>query len=80
LYNGSVPTLYDLLLPPDQRTKQFPLGHRDYDPRKNGYTLDGDREFEFDTKLDGNSNVGHECGIDLSEDDRSALLEFLKTQ
>jgi hypothetical protein len=32
LHNGSVPTLYHLLLPPDQRPKTFALGAREYDP------------------------------------------------
>ena len=63
LHNGSVPTLHDLLLPPKDRPKTFPLGHRDYDPAKVGYTTtaDGPR-FRFDTSKVGNSNAGHEYG------------------
>ena len=39
LHNGSVPTLHDLLLPPEQRPKQFALGSRDYDPKKVGFAV-----------------------------------------
>jgi hypothetical protein len=39
LHNGSVPTLYDLLLPPAQRPKTFALGGRDYDPVKVGFVV-----------------------------------------
>jgi hypothetical protein len=37
LHNGSVPTLYHLLLPPAERPKSFWLGSRDYDAEKVGY-------------------------------------------
>ena len=40
LHNGSVPTLYDLLLPPEQRPKTFALGGREYDPVKLGFAVD----------------------------------------
>lgn len=40
LHNGSVPTLYDLLLPPNQRPDKFPLGTREFDPQKVGYVTD----------------------------------------
>jgi mono/diheme cytochrome c family protein len=80
LHNGSVPTLYDLLLPAAQRPKKFPLGQRDYDPKKLGYTTDVAKpRFIFDTSLPGNSNAGHEYGTRLSEEDRWALLEYLKS-
>src|SRR5262249_9350874 len=79
LHNGSVPTLYDLLLPAAKRPKAFPLGHRDYDPKKLGYRTDVARpRFTFDTALPGNSNAGHESGTDLSAEERWALLEYLK--
>jgi hypothetical protein len=61
LHNGSVPTLYDLLLPPDQRPKKFLVGTREYDPQRVGFTtrdadgklLDGpteDNGFAFNTR------------------------------
>ena len=40
LHNGSVPTLYDLLLAPLDRPKSFPLGTREFDPEKVGYVTD----------------------------------------
>lgn len=41
LHNGSVPTLYDLLLPPSQRPQSFVLGTREFDPQKVGYVYQG---------------------------------------
>ncbi len=96
LHNGSVPTLYDLLLPPDQRPKKFLVGTREFDPQRVGFvTRDaggklledatGDNSFVFNTRdaagrvIDGNSNAGHDYGnASLSEDDRWALVEYLK--
>ena len=80
LHNGSVPTLYHLLLPAAKRPTTFPLGHREYDPVKVGYVTEvaGKSRFVMDTTQDGNHNTGHEYGTDLSEDDRMALLEYLK--
>ena len=37
LHNGSVPTLWDLLSPYDERPKTFWLGNREFDPVKVGY-------------------------------------------
>jgi hypothetical protein len=84
LHNGSVPTLYDLLLPPDQRPKKFALGARDYDPVKLGFVVATDcrpTDCLVDTTLAdyGNGNGGHIWGTNLSEADRMALLEYLKT-
>ena len=79
LHNGSVPTLYDLLLPPASRPRTFTLGRREYDPRKVGYVSDGDVPFVVDTSVTGNGNGGHEYGVTLSDADRWALVEYLKT-
>jgi hypothetical protein len=80
LHNGSVPTLYDLLLPAKDRPKTFPLGQREYDPVKVGYiTAVGKPLFTFDTSKVGNGNGGHEYGTDLSDTERYELIEFLKT-
>jgi hypothetical protein len=35
--------------------------------------------FTFDTRLPGNANTGHECGTSLSQPEKMALIEFLKT-
>jgi hypothetical protein len=80
LHNGSVPTLWDLLHP-DKRPAKFIVGNREYDPMKVGYAVDGSG-WTFDTSQPGNSNMGHagdKYGTNLSEDQKAALLEYLKT-
>jgi hypothetical protein len=92
LHNGSVPTVYDLLSPVDERPKQFYLGNREYDPVKLGYKTDElTNGFLFDTSIRGNANTGHEFankppknrGVigkrKLEPDERKAIIEFLKT-
>ena len=84
LHNGSVPTLHDLLLPPEQRPKQFALGSREFDPKKVGFAVTTNctvQDCLVDTTLAGagNANTGHLFGTDLSESERAALIEFLKT-
>lgn len=84
LHNGSVPTLYDLLLPVDKRPQAFVVGTRAYDPVKAGYdttpTAPGN-SFTIDTRLDGNSNKGHDYGVGaLTETQRIQLLEYLKSK
>ena len=82
LHNGSVPTLYDLLLPPTQRPKTFLTGSREYLPAKVGYRYDGSHggEFLFDTEKDGNHSSGHTYGTTLTEEQRLDLLEYLKSR
>ena len=89
LHNGSVPTIYDLLLPAAERPKTFRLGTREYDPMKLGYVTNGDRfvtppdmePFFFDTHLPGNWNTGHEWWFypQLTDAERYEIIEFLKT-
>ncbi|HXW25594.1 MAG TPA: di-heme-cytochrome C peroxidase [Xanthobacteraceae bacterium] len=82
LHNGSVPNLYQLLLPAKDRMKRFFVGTRDFDPVNVGFVTDGrEGAFEFDTSLPGNSNVGHDTyGTDaLTEEERRQLVEYLKT-
>jgi mono/diheme cytochrome c family protein len=82
LHNGSVPTLYDLLLPPEQRPRTFALGGREYDPVKLGFAVStacGQQDCLVDTTRTGDGNGGHIWGTDLAETDRMALLEYLKT-
>jgi hypothetical protein len=82
LHNGSVPTLYHLLLPPEQRPKRFALGGREYDPVRLGFavgTACGQQDCAVDTTRIGDGNGGHLWGTDLAEPDRMALLEYLKT-
>ncbi len=86
LHNGSVPDMYQLLLPAQQRVKQFYLGSWEYDVKHLGYVSQAsDKSFLFDTNHAGNSNTGHEYGTGyygkaaLTESDRWALIEYLKT-
>jgi hypothetical protein len=86
LHNGSVPTLYDLLLPQGKRPKTHgyfdgemdisKVGLKDASPKPgafvfNSYDKDG-------TVILGNWNGGHEYGTQLSEADRLDLIEYLK--
>lgn len=78
LHNGSVPTLYDLLLPPDERPVRFGVGRWAFDPVKVG-PVQEDAPFTVDTRIPGNSNAGHLAGTELTEEQRWALVEHLKT-
>jgi hypothetical protein len=62
LHNGSVPTVYDLLSPPDKRPVKFYVGNREFDPKKLGYVTTRPADaggFIYDTRLSGNHNTGH---------------------
>jgi len=76
-----VPSLYDLLLPSAQRPRIFYVGSWEFDPVhvgvETGSPFDG--AFAFDARLPGNSNAGHEYGTGLSEPEKMALIEYLKT-
>jgi hypothetical protein len=84
LHNGSVATLDDLLKPADQRRASFKIGPN-YDIEAVGLSVEQDRfDYELQTTDcndlgSGNSNCGHEYGTDLTDDDRRALLEYLKS-
>jgi mono/diheme cytochrome c family protein len=82
LHNGSVPNLYQLLLPSEQRSKTFPVGSREIDPKNIGFRSD-EGPFTFDTSLPGNSNRGHEgptyATDRLTDEQRWQLVEYLKT-
>lgn len=80
LHNGSVPNLYQLLLPPHQRDKKFYLGNREFDPKHVGYRTEPFEDgYKFDTQLPGFSNIGHTYGTDITDKERWELLEYLKT-
>lgn len=94
LHNGSVPSLADLLRPAEDRPTTFALGHRQYDPVRVGYTTHPRKvAWVFDTRrpvadpdgrvypdlTNGNSNRGHEFGVDLTDEERLDLIEYLKT-
>ena len=88
LHNGSVPTLYHLLLPAAQRPASFQLGTREYDPKYVGYKWTAaapGNTFRFDAyeagkPKDGNANIGHDYGSSrMTDEDRWALVEYMKT-
>ena len=104
LHNGSIPNLYLVLSPKEERDKQartFCVGHDlIYDPINVGFTLTDQcpEPFKFDTTLRNNGNRGHEfrtasgcekregyfgengvLGCELSDHERNALVEYLKT-
>ena len=81
LHNGSVNSLYDLLLPPAER-KSFYLGCDEFDPVKVGLACTQEHGGRlFDTSLPGNTPVGHDYGPkgDTAEADRWALVEYMKS-
>ncbi|MGF6207308.1 di-heme-cytochrome C peroxidase [Pseudomonas frederiksbergensis] len=89
LHNGSVPSIYQLLSPQDERATTFYKGTFEYDPKHLGYRIEAFANgFVFDTRLTGNHNSGHEfragergngvIGRLLQPQERWALLEYLK--
>lgn len=89
LHNGSVPNLYELLLPANKRSKKIVVGYLDYDHKKLGFEsqevlhkcVDKMDPYCLDTSEIGNSNRGHSpamYGGELKEQDKLALIEFLK--
>jgi hypothetical protein len=89
LHNGSVPSIYQLLSPQDERATTFYKGTFEYDPGHLGYRNEAFANgFLFDTRITGNHNSGHEfragklgngvIGRGLQPQERWALLEYLK--
>jgi mono/diheme cytochrome c family protein len=94
LHNASVPTLYNLLNSksrPKIFTRSFKTGEEDFDRVKVGWkvqTLDKapdaslpahERRQVYDTSQPGRGNQGHTFGDDLTEEQRRAVIEYLKT-
>lgn len=84
LHNGSVPTLAALLAPPGERPAEFWRGCDILDAEEVGFRAtppddDCPLAFRFDTSLRGEGKGGHLYGTDLSQSDKAALLEYLKT-
>jgi hypothetical protein len=83
LHNGSVPNLWELLMPPSQRKSTFAVGSRVFDPKNVGYATDQSpfKNATFVTdpaNANGNGNGGHVYGTSLTEDERWAIIEYLK--
>jgi mono/diheme cytochrome c family protein len=83
LHNGSVPSLAALLTAPDARPKKFVRGYDVYDQANVGFVSEGPEAarvgFEYDTNLPGNGNQGHTYGTELPEEQKRALVEYLKS-
>ena len=92
LHNGSVPTVEALLdssKRPTYWTRDFDspefdknaLGwkYRTLSQGKSNVTRPGERRLIFDTTLVGYSNKGHLFGDNLSNTERRAIIEYLKT-
>jgi hypothetical protein len=82
LHNGSVASIYELLLPATERLKKFYVGSKQFDPVHLGFSTKRERNPNtvlLDTTALGNGNSGHEFGTDLSHDERMAVIEYIKT-
>jgi Cytochrome c len=92
-HNGSVPTLMDVLdsrTRPKIFTRSFGTGADDYDAVKVGWkvklldrapdaaTAPFERRKVYDTTQPGRGNAGHTFGDDLTDDERRAVVEYLK--
>jgi hypothetical protein len=95
LHNGSVPTVYNLLnskTRPRIFTRSYRTDRDAYDSRKLGWKVDvlqqapdpkktpgNELRKVYDTTQSGRGNAGHTYGDKLSEDERMAVIEYLKT-
>lgn len=85
LHNGSVPNLWELLKKPSERTKTFWVGSFEFDAKNVGFITDkGKNEFKVlkaggETIMPGNDNGGHNYGTLLSDEEKWALVEYMKT-
>ena len=89
-HNGSVPTLWHVLHPAERPTvwRRTPTG---YDDSRVGLEVEeltelppgrlrsSDRRTFFDTRKPGKSAAGHDFPDALTEDEKTAVLEYLKT-
>jgi hypothetical protein len=92
-HNGSVPTLANVLnspVRPKVFTRSYQTTAEDYDTAKVGWKVTEcepaskaksgfDRRKIYDTSLPGRGNGGHTYGDDLTETERNAVIEYLKT-
>jgi mono/diheme cytochrome c family protein len=89
LHNGSVPTLRELLSP-SERPSVWRQSSKDYDHERVGVTVerleavprvmsDAERRWYFDSALPGKGHQGHDFGDILTDTERNAVLEYLKT-
>ncbi len=92
LHNGSVPTLWHVLHPrerpivwrrtddgEDYDRMRVGLPHTSYTQLPRTVRRADERRQYFDTRRFGKSNAGHDYPSDLTERERRAVLEYLKT-
>jgi mono/diheme cytochrome c family protein len=94
LHNGSVPTLDGVLnskARPKRFTRSYRTGEADYDKEKVGWKVTElaspsdpklpafERRKIYDTTQPGRSNAGHTFGDTLTDEERRAVIEYLKT-
>ena len=84
LHNGAVPTLDDLLNSKGRPRYWSRSGDsKDYDYKKVGWNYrvanGPGGKWSYNTTLPGYSNAGHDFGDKLSDDERKAVIEYLKT-
>jgi mono/diheme cytochrome c family protein len=93
-HNGSVPTVYYLLnskTRPKIFTRSYRTDKEAYDPVRLGWKIKvldsgsdprlpaSERRKVYDTTQPGRSNAGHTFGDKLTEEQRMAVIEYLKT-
>jgi mono/diheme cytochrome c family protein len=92
-HNGSVPTLYHVLnskTRPKLFTRSFRTNEEDYDTERVGWKITEvpppdsklpafERRKVYDTTQPGRGNGGHTYGDELTDAERQALIEYLKT-
>ena len=90
LHNGSVPTLWSLFHA-DQRPIVWTRTEDGYDTKRVGLEVSEladvpadlasaeQRRHYFDTRIPGKSSAGHEFPEQLSEQEKTAVIEYLKT-
>ncbi len=82
-HNGAVPTVYEVLHSPSRPARWTRSGEStDYDHQRLGWNYDPspkNKKWTFDTAVPGYGNGGHTFGDKLSDDERWAVVEYLKT-
>lgn len=94
LHNGSLPTIYHVLnskARPKIFTRSYRTDEKDYDMKRLGWKIKvlnkspgpkmsgWERRKIYDTTQPGRGNSGHDFGDHLTDEQRMALIEYLKT-
>jgi len=80
LHNGSVPNIWELLKPEEERVNIFYVGSRELDTKNIGFeTKESEDSFKFDTSISGNYNTGHLYGTTLTDKEKWEIIEYMKT-